>query len=64
MAAAVERFLGHGEGVARGFGEAFGLALGAARLGDLVELGLGALDLIEGGNNLTSVARGLEQVAA
>ena len=40
------------------------LALGAAFLGHLVELGLGALDLSEGGNVLTRVERAFDQVAA
>ena len=39
-------------------------ALGAALLGDLVQLGLGALDLSEGGNVLTRVERAFDQVAA
>ena len=35
-----------------------------ALLGDLVQLGLGALDLSEGGNVLTRVERAFDQVAA
>ncbi len=41
-----------------------GLAFGAALLGHLVQLGLGALDLSEGGNVLTRVERAFDQVAA
>ena len=64
MAAAVERALGHFERFLGGFGEGLGLALGAPLLGDLVQLGLGALDLSEGGNVLTRVERAFDQVAA
>ena len=64
MAAAVERALGHCDGFLGGFGEALGLALGSALLGHLVQLGLGALDLSEGGNVLTRVERAFDQVAA
>src|SRR5207248_4747419 len=62
MAAAVERALGHGERVFGGVGEALGLALGAAFFRHFVELGLGALDLSEGGNVLTRVERAFDQV--
>ena len=64
MAAAVERALGHLERFLGRVGEGLGLALGAAFLGDLVKLGLGALDLSEGGNVLTRVERAFDQVAA
>ncbi len=43
--------------------EALGLAFGAALFGDLVELGLGLLDLGERSDFLTGVERALDQVA-
>ena len=43
--------------------KALGLALGAALLRHLVQFGLGALDLSEGGNILTRVERAFDQVA-
>ena len=48
----------------RGLAEALGLAFGAALLRDLVQLGLGALDLSEGGNILTRVERAFHELAA
>ena len=44
--------------------EALGLAFRAAFLGDLVQLGLGALDLSEGGNVLTRIERAFHELAA
>ena len=64
MAAAVERLLGHLQRFLGGFGEALRLAFGAAFLGDLVQLGLGALDLSEGGNVLTRIERAFHEIAA
>jgi len=63
VAAAVERALGHGDGELGGLGEGLGPALGSPLLGHLVQLGLGALDLSEGGNVLTRVERAFDQVA-
>ena len=64
MAAAIERALGHFERFLGGFGEGLCLALGSPSLGHLVQFGLGALDLSEGGNVLTRVERAFDQVAA
>ena len=64
MAAAVERLLGHFERRLGGLAEALGLAFGAALLGDLVKLGLGALDLSEGGNVLARIERAFDELAA
>ena len=64
MAAAVERALGHFERFLGGVGEGLGLALGAPLLRHFVQLGLGALDLSEGGNILTRVERAFDQVTA
>ena len=64
MAAAVERALGHCERFLGGVGEGLRLAFGAALLRHLVQFGLGALDLSEGGNILTRVERAFDQVAA
>ena len=44
-----------------GFGKALGAAVGPAFFRDLVEFGLGALDLSEGGNFLTRVERAFDQ---
>ncbi len=64
MTAAVERALGHFERELGRVTEALGLALGAAFLGDLVELGLGPLDLGERGDLLAGIQRAFDQVAA
>ena len=55
--ATCERFLG-------GVGEGLRPALGSPFLGHLIQFGLGALDLSEGGNVLTRVERAFDQVAA
>ena len=64
MAAAVERALGHFDRELGRFGERLGLAFGAAFFGDLVELGLGLLDLRERGDLLAGVERALDEVPA
>ena len=48
----------------RRFAEALRLAFRAAFFGDPVQLGLGALDLSEGGNVLTRIKRAFHEVAA
>ena len=64
MAAAVERPLGHFERVLGGFGERLGLAGGPAFLGDLVELGLRLLDLLERSDLLAGVERAFDKLSA
>ena len=63
MAAAVERLLGHLDGQLGRIAEALRLAVGPALFGDLVELGLRPLDLLERRHVLTGVERALHQVA-
>jgi hypothetical protein len=53
----LQRFLGR-------LAEALRFAFGAAFLRDLIQLGLGALDLSEGGNILTRIERAFHELAA
>ncbi len=64
MPAAVERALGHLDRQLGRFGERLGLAFGAAFFGDLVELGLGPLDLRQRGDFLARIERAFDEVAA
>ncbi len=61
-ASAVERGLGVADRGHRRLAERLGLAFGAAFLGNLVELGLGLLDLHERGDLLAGVERALDEV--
>ena len=64
MPAAVERALGLLERFLGRVGEALGAPFRAAFLGDLVELGLGALDLRQRSDLVAGVERALDHVAA